>query len=66
MMKWMMTSLAQHTASMVLLKIGLARARSSFHWVFALYFPQDTPLELGGTEILRNCHFLPGIVRRGR
>ena len=51
---------------MVLLKIGLARARSSFHWVFALYFPQDTPLELGGTEILRNCHFLPGIARRGR
>ena len=26
-----------------------------------MYFPQPTPLELGGTEILRNCHNLPGV-----
>lgn len=38
------------------------RFKHSFRWVFALYFPQDTPLELGGTEILRNSHFLPGPV----
>ena len=37
------------------------RHKHTFHWVFALYFPQPTPLELGGTEILRNCHNLPGV-----
>ena len=40
------------------------RHKHTFHWVFALYFPQPTPLELGGTGILRNCHNLPGINHR--
>jgi hypothetical protein len=30
-------------------------------WVFALYYPQDTPIELGPTAILRGCHNLMGI-----
>ena len=38
-----------------------ARHKHAFRWVFALYFPQDTPMELGGTAILRNCHALMGI-----
>ena len=37
------------------------RHKHCFRWVFALYFPQDTPLELGGTSILRGCHNLMGI-----
>jgi hypothetical protein len=37
------------------------RFKHCFRWVFALYYPQDTPIELGPTGILRGCHNLMGI-----
>ena len=29
------------------------------HYVYVFYFPQDTPLEVGPTELLSGSHFLP-------
>ena len=40
------------------------RHKHCFRWVFALYYPQDTPIELGPTGILRGCHNLMGIGHR--
>eukprot|EP01052_Picozoa_sp_SAG31_P035931 SAG31_NODE_4406_length_3263_cov_1.473767_3_plen_85_part_00 len=39
------------------------RHKHCFRWVFALYFPQDTPIELGPTGILRGegCYFLVSV-----